>query len=751
MNVYILSTTQHIRAVSATHCSMGLANLPIGRPWTGESLLNCCCVKPATLLRDESEQDADAPKGAQDDEQKEEGDYVPIQNSCAYEKQAADGDDLPLQTFCACTHEEQPPWRTCKHKGCSNNFHDRCCVTTSFAYGLRNTKLTSKTMFCPEHNKELQAKHLKQQIQIKYMTKDREKYLAKQAEEDLTLVNVQMSVLGIIADVSLTSLVGSIPVSEGGFAQRNVASQHASIIEQSIRKDGYLLLAGNLALAEIPFSQDEVDELIQNKLLPDDFVPPKPLRDMQREHQGQRLGAWIMQWDNLELRMRDRRFAIIDGNNRVIAIVRILAEDIDFLKDTPLNAYLVDLPIHDGLAVQLASMKCNRLSHQNIEDTIGDVIQQYQNVVRVFEKLQTPNFGKAKDKISTIVKWITNNVEELTPLLPPGVQDKKGNLKKEALTARIRLAKKASPELAKWIQNKFALHHSEKENMSRGLVRMLSHHHLKMDAVWEHSDPQAYIEARGRQLELGINLQTASKKWKPERRQLLTEFMGYGDEQMRCAAEVMKASPDLCDILQSQLQVLATEHQEDNELRALIPIPITDHPDHRLVKALTKLQEGGCDFDIYCELWVNSKQAAAPSRDKARRVYPTYDKFDISNMPRAVQEAYSELCVAMSKVQNERARAKAEAEREAAIKERQEAAKKAAEEQLERDKEEAIEKAKQQALAKRAADAAVAEATEGKRATHSTKPVDPAAVEKAVAAAEAVEKQVPFFFFFVFF
>ena len=632
------------------------------------------------------------------------------------------------------------------------NFHDRCCVTTSFAYGLRNTTLTSKTMFCPEHNKELRAKHLKQKIQIKYMTKDREEYLAKQAKDDsegLTLVNVQMSVLGIIADVSLTSLVGSIPVSEGGFAQRNVASQHASIIEQSIRKDGYLLLAGNLALAEIPFTQAEIDELSQNELLPKDFVPPKPLRDMQKEHTGQRLGAWVMQWDNPELRMRDRRFAIIDGNNRVIAIVRILAEDIDFLKDTPLNAYLVDLPIHDGLAVQLASMKCNRLSHQNIEDTIGDVIQQYQNVVRVFEKLQPPN-PKAKDKISTIVKWITNNVEELTPLLPPGVQDKKGNLKKDALTARIRLAKKASPELAKWIQNKFALHHSGKENMSKGLVRMLSHHHLKMDAVWEHSDPQAYIEARGRQLELGINLQTASKKWKPERRQLLTEFIGYGDEQMRCAAEVMKASPDLCDILQSQLQVLATEHQEDDELRALIPIPITDHPDHRLVKALTKLQEGGCDFDIYCDLWLNPKLHVAPSREKVRRVYPTYDKFDLSKMPRAVQDTYSELCVAMSKVQNERARAKAEAEREAAIKERQEAAKKAAEEQQKRDKEEAIEKAKQQALAKRAADEAVKEATDSKRATRSTTSVDPADVAKAVAAAEAAEKKVPFFFFFFF-
>ena len=299
----------------------------------------------------------------------------------------------------------------------------------------------------------------------------------------------------------------------------------------------------------------------------------------------------------------------------------------------------------------------------------------------------------------------------------------------------------------------FTLHHSGKEDMSKGLQRMLSHHHLKMDAVWEH-DPQVYIEARGRQLELGINLQTASKKWKPDRRQLLSEFVGYGDEQMRCAGEVMKASPQLCDSLQSHLQILATEHKDDEQLRALIPIPTSDHPEHSLVTALHRLREGDCDFDVYCHLWSQSKPPplAGPARKLPPRVYPTCDKteFDPKVMPRAVHDAYTELCVAMSKVQNERARAKAEAEREAAIKEKQEAAKKAAEEQLERDKEQAIEKAKQQALAKRAADLSMAEVvpSSNRRATRSSQPDDAAEAAKAAKAAEAAEKQVPFFFFF---
>ena len=84
------------------------------------------------------------------------------------------------------------------------------------------------------------------------------------------------------------------------------------------------------------------------------------------------------QFKKPEYQMHLRRFAIMDGNNRIIALVRITAEDPDFLKNTALNAYLVDLNIHDGLVVQLASMRCNKLSHAFIEDTPGDPIFQFQ-------------------------------------------------------------------------------------------------------------------------------------------------------------------------------------------------------------------------------------------------------------------------------------------------------------------------------------------------------------------------------------
>ena len=74
-----------------------------------------------------------------------------------------------------------------------------------------------------------------------------------------------------------------------------------------------------------------------------------------------------------------------------------------------------------------------------------------------------------------------DNGQELVHLLPAGIKDKKGDLKRDAISARIRLAKKSSLEFMKWVQTKFALHQSKKEEMSKGLLRVLSHHYLKMD------------------------------------------------------------------------------------------------------------------------------------------------------------------------------------------------------------------------------------------------------------------------------
>ena len=59
--------------------------------------------------------------------------------------------------------------------------------------------------------------------------------------------------------------------------------------------------------------------------------------------------------------MELRRFAIIDGNNRVMALVKLTSEfkGTDTTFPQTLTCWLVDVEINDPLAVQLASMKCN--------------------------------------------------------------------------------------------------------------------------------------------------------------------------------------------------------------------------------------------------------------------------------------------------------------------------------------------------------------------------------------------------------
>ena len=92
--------------------------------------------------------------------------------------------------------------------------------------------------------------------------------------------------------MKMEGLQSSIPVTEGGFAQRNVSSKQASPIEQLIRENGYNTLAGNLALVEIPYSNDEINELKEAKLLPDDFTAPTPL--VRLAPPGSKNGSWMI-------------------------------------------------------------------------------------------------------------------------------------------------------------------------------------------------------------------------------------------------------------------------------------------------------------------------------------------------------------------------------------------------------------------------------------------------------------------------
>ena len=84
---------------------------------------------------------------------------------------------------------------------------------------------------------------------------------------------------------------------------------------------------------------------------------------------------------------------------------------------------MVDLNIHDSLAVQLASMRCNNLSHAHIEDTLGDRLAQYVSVLTTFRKvfnqpLVEGRMARGQTKQVDVVNWIQRNAADLVDLLP---------------------------------------------------------------------------------------------------------------------------------------------------------------------------------------------------------------------------------------------------------------------------------------------------------------------------------------------
>ena len=189
-------------------------------------------------------------------------------------------------------------------------------------------------------------------------------------------------------------------------------------------------------------------------------------------------------------------------------------------------------------------------------------------------------------------------------------------------------------------------------------------------------------------------------------------------------------------------------------------VPIDDFQEHRLVKALHKMEQGGYDFDIYCMLWANAKtewSQSASRSSKTKLIFPTYDasaEFDVLIMPKTVQDVYRELCLSMSKVEIERARAKKEADQLAAIAVKVAAAKKAAEEQLEKDKQEAEVEAKALSLADQVMDIVVLPAgrmTRQSLAKETTEVPSDEAKEAAQKVAQEKHKEVLIFLFSTFF
>ena len=248
---------------------------------------------PVADTEEQKEQQPEPPTDAELKAAKEKMDLMPTH--CAYETPSPTKDDpYPLRTHCVWDEKltlqqvalgYELPWKVCSSKGCEITFHGPCCATASVSHGLTGVTYDTDEMFCPDHTAELVKAHKKEQIMLKHMTLQRTEHLQRLAnaesqggtDEQALLQQTKLRVLGLISDLQLQCVCSSVPVNEGGFAQRNVASQQASQVEQLMRENGYNILAGNLAVVEIPYTEAEVKDLIDAKLIDQDFVPPKRL------------------------------------------------------------------------------------------------------------------------------------------------------------------------------------------------------------------------------------------------------------------------------------------------------------------------------------------------------------------------------------------------------------------------------------------------------------------------------------------
>ena len=157
-------------------------------------------------------------------------------------------------------------------------------------------------------------------------------------------------------------------------------------------------------------------------------------------------GGWAIDATDPIFRIKDRRFVIIDGNNRIVALVNLTSENPNFLKDASLNTYLVELNLFNPVEVLCASMKCNKLSHAHIANTIFDTVQQFQTLCDVFCKLTSaPCWKTNKLNVSGCVKWLEKDapqaVRDLIPddLLEHTKAGRQG-FNAEKVTSKIRLA-----------------------------------------------------------------------------------------------------------------------------------------------------------------------------------------------------------------------------------------------------------------------------------------------------------------------
>ena len=395
----------------------------------------------------------------------------------------------------------------CSAAACTNKMHHKCYVVTHVKRTLVCTPTEPNTILCRQHNKGVREHDEVQQIRLRFLTDKRDRFIAAEkaaiaTNRDLTdtvPVSLKMDTVGTIAQMPLSCVMSSTSISDGGFVQRNISQQACSVVERSMREVGFNPQQGTITVVEIDWEDAEVKELKGLSLLPADFVPPSmPLVDMCPPAIRAIKGAWQLDAGDPKWEMHKRRFAVIDGNNRIASIVNILADEPKFMEGVSLNAHLVQVPVEDGLMVQLTSMHCNKVGGERINDTLADEIGQWQLILDLYCKFNPKyNWEEGKLIVTEVVAWIGTKIADIGGLLPPSIIKSNVAVVKtgedligSALLRKVRLACKLPRKFVKWLQDYFAQMKGEERPESYGEQNTYCHHFLKMNFLDEPGAPE---------------------------------------------------------------------------------------------------------------------------------------------------------------------------------------------------------------------------------------------------------------------
>ena len=264
----------------------------------------------------------------------------------------------------------------CTQPECIATMHARCVRIAHTKRNIVCNLADPAAQTCKVHNDRIRKSTTMTEIRLKHLTQKRDAFVEKEkaaasATVDSTLVplKLKLRLVGTIAQLPLGSVLNSTPINEGGFVQRAVSNNAASAVERSMRKEGFDPMWGTIAVVEIPWTSEELKELKGQNLMDDDWDPPTPLIELCPEVLKGIKGAWQIDASDQKWDFAKRRFAIIDGNNRIIGVINTLADLPSFMDSVSLNAHLFEVAIEDSLMVQLASMYCNKMGGNRITDT----------------------------------------------------------------------------------------------------------------------------------------------------------------------------------------------------------------------------------------------------------------------------------------------------------------------------------------------------------------------------------------------